>query len=140
MKKYVAEFVNRGLMVCGGGPVVLAIVFGILGTTGVVQALTVAEVCKGILTVTLLAFIAGGITMIYQVEELPLFPAILIHGGVLYLDYILIYLINGWLKSQLTPVLIFTGIFIVGYAVIWCIIYSVTKNTTNSLNKKLSAK
>lgn len=137
MKKYIAEFLKRGLMACGGGPVVMAIVFGILGATGVVQTLTVPEVCKGILTVSLLAFIAGGITMIYQVDKLPLFPAILIHGAVLYLDYILIYLINGWLQSQLTPVLIFTGVFIAGYAVIWCIIYSVTKNATNRLNKKL---
>lgn len=137
MKKYISEFCTRGLMVCGGGPVIVAIVFAILGATGVVQTFTVTEVCKGILTVTLLAFIAGGITMIYQVEELPLFTAILIHGVVLYLDYILIYLFNGWLKSQIVPILIFTGIFIAGYAVIWCIIYAVTKNTTDNLNKKL---
>lgn len=139
MKKYIAEFCKRGLMVCAGGPIVMAIVFAILGATGEVETFTVTQVCKGIFTVTLLAFIAGGSTVIYQIERLPLFSAICIHGVVLYLDYILIYLFNGWLKSQLIPVLIFTGFFVVGYGITWCIIYATTKNATASINKKLAA-
>ena len=139
MKKHVTNFAKRGLVAAAGGPVILAIVYGILGAVGVVESLTAGEVCLGILTVTLIAFIAAGITVVYEIEQLPLFPAILLHGIVLYLDYILIYLLNGWLKSQLIPILIFTGIFIAGYAVIWCIIYCTTKNTTASLNRKLNA-
>lgn len=137
MKKYVIGFLKRGLVAAAGGPVILAIVYGILGTTGVIVSLTATEVCMGILTVTLMAFIAAGITVVYEIERLPLFPAVLLHGIVLYLDYILIYLLNGWLKSQLVPILIFTGIFIAGYAVIWGIIYAITKRTTDSLNRKL---
>ena len=83
MKKYAVEFLKRGSMAAAGGPVVLAIVYGILGATGVASSLMPQEVCLGILSITLMAFIAGGITMIYTVEALPLICAILIHGGVL---------------------------------------------------------
>lgn len=137
MKKFVSQFFLRGLMSAAGGPVVLAIVYGILGATGEVTSFAPDEVCMGILTVTLLALAAGGMTAIYQIERLPLLSAILIHGGVLYITYFLIYMINGWLKQQWTPILIFTAIFIVGYALIWAIIYACSKAHTNKINKKL---
>ena len=137
MKKFGKEFLLRGLLACSGGPVVLAIVCGILGATGTVSHFSPNEVCMGILTVTLLAFIVAGMTAIYQLEQLPLISAILIHGAGLYIAYILIYLLNGWLKQQLIPIAIFTAIFIAGYAVIWLIIYSITKTKTEQLNRKL---
>ncbi len=137
MKKYVIEFCKRGLLAAAGGPVILAIVYGILGAVGVIDSLSPDTVCMGILTVTFMAFIAAGITMVYQIERLPLFSALLIHGIVLYADYILIYLLNGWLKHQLVPILIFTVVFVAGYAVIWLLIYSFTKSGTEQLNHKL---
>lgn len=139
MKKFLSNFFLRGLLAAAGGPVVLAIVYGILGATGEVHSFTPTEVCKGILTVTLLALTVGGMTAIYQVEWLPLFSAIVIHCGVLYAAYILIYLVNGWLKQQLLPVLIFTGVFLVGYAAIWLCIWAVTKAKTDGINRKLQA-
>lgn len=137
MKKFWKAFLFRGLISCGGGPVILAIIYGILGATGTVSQLSPIEVCMGILTVTLLAFIAAGMPAIYQLEQLPLISAILIHGAGLYLAYILIYLLNGWLQQQLIPILIFTVIFAAGYALIWLIIYAITKAKTEVLNKKL---
>lgn len=137
MKKFAKEFLFRGLIAASGGPIVLAIVYGLLGATGTVGSFSPAEVCMGILTVTLLAFIVAGMTAIYQLEQLPLISAILIHGAGLYATYILIYLLNGWLKHQLTPILIFTAAFVVGYALIWCLIYFFTKSKTKQLNQKL---
>ena len=137
MKKFWKEFLFRGLICAGGGPIVLAIIYGILGATGEVNQLTPNEVCMGILTITLLAFIVAGMTAIYQMEQLPLPTMILLHGGALYLAYILTYLLNGWLINQLTPILIFTGIFVGGYALIWLIIYCVEKIKTEKLNKLL---
>lgn len=137
MKKFAKEFLLRGLISCSGGPIVLAIIYGSLGASGAVSQLSPSEVCMGIVTVTLLAFIAAGMTAIYQLEQLPLFSAILIHGAGLYIAYILIYLLNGWLKRQLIPISIFTAAFISGYAVIWLIIYCVTKAKTERINKKL---
>lgn len=139
MKKFAKEFLFRGLISCGGGPVVLAIIYGILGATGTVEHFSPYEVCMGILTITLLAFIVAGMTAIYQMEQLPLICAILIHGAGLYTAYILTYLLNGWLLNQLTSILVFTGIFIAGYAVIWFIIYCVVKSKTKKINKILKA-
>ena len=137
MKKFAKEFLLRGLIACAGGPIVLAIIYGILGATGSVTSLTPHEVCMGMLTVTLLAFIIAGMTAIYQMEQLPLASAILIHGAVLYATYILIYLLNGWLVRQLIPILVFTGVFVVSYAVIWLIIYAVEKRKTQKINDLL---
>ena len=137
MKKLWKDFLFRGLICASSGPIVLAIIYGVLGATGTVEHFSPNEVCMGILTITLLAFIAAGMTAIYQLEQLPLPIMILLHGGALYVAYILTYLFNGWLEQQLIPILVFTGIFVAGYAVIWVIIYCITKTKTNALNKKL---
>ena len=137
MKKFWKDFLLRGLICAGGGPVVLAVIYGILGFTGAVETMTPTEVCTGILTITLLAFIAAGMTAIYQMEQLPLPIMILLHGGALYIAYILTYLVNGWLETALVPILVFTGIFVVGYAVIWLIIYLVEKAKAEKLNRLL---
>lgn len=138
MKRFWKEFFLRGLTCAAGGPVVLAIIYGILGATGAAECLSPKEVCFGILSITLLGFIAAGMTAIYQMEQLPLPTMILLHGGVLYIAYILTYLINGWLLNQLKPILTFTGIFIAGYGVIWVFIYLVTKARTEKINKMLN--
>ena len=137
MKKFWKEFFLRGLICAGGGPLVLAIIYGILGATGAVEAFTPREVCLGIITITLLAFLVAGMTAIYQMEQLPLPTMILLHGGGLYIAYLLTYLLNGWLMKQLIPILVFTGIFLAGYAAIWLIIYLINKINTKKLNAQL---
>lgn len=137
MKKFWKEFFLRGSICAGGGPVVLAIIYGVLGATGQVEALTPKEVSIGILSITVLAFVAAGMTAVYQTEQLPLPTMILLHGGVLYIVYILTYLLNGWLLNQLKPILVFTGVFIAGYGVIWLIIYHITRAKAKRINEKL---
>ena len=140
MKKNILEFLRRGLAACGFGPLVLAVIYIILQNHGIVQTLTVTEVSKGIFSLAALAFIAGGSGILYQFERLPLMVAILIHGCVLYISYLAVYLINGWLKQGVTPVLIFTGIFIAGYILIWAIIHLTNIRHTRNLNEKLKLK
>ena len=135
MKKFIHEFIRRGLMAAAGGPVVLAIVYGILGATGAADSLTPGEACMGILSVTLMAFIAAGITAVYQVERLPIASAIAIHGGVLYLDYLIMYLLNSWIPKG--GIGFFTVIFIAGYALVWVCIYTSIKIKTERLNRKM---
>ena len=137
MNKFLKEFLLRGLICAGGGPVVLAVIYGILGATGTVEAFSPREVCVGILSITLLAFIAAGMTAIYQTEQLPLPIMILLHGGALYIAYILVYLLNGWLQSSLIPILVFTGIFAAGYTLVWLVIYWIEKVRAEKLNKLL---
>ena len=140
MKKYILEFMRRGLAACGLGPIVLAILYLIMGRTGALELLRVDQVCIGIFSLSALAFIAGGMNMIYQIERLPLMVAILIHGGVLYVSYLATYLVNGWLKWGLTSILVFSGIFVVGYFAIWAVIYSIIKKNTDQINELLKQK
>ena len=66
--------------------------------------------------------------------------AILIHGGVLYVSYLCTYLLNDWLDLGMIPIIVFTAIFIVGYLVIWAVIYAAMKRKTAKLNEVLSRK
>lgn len=140
MKKHLTGFLTRGLMAASGGPLILAIILGVEGYAGRVTAIHPAEVCTGILTITLLAFIAAGLTEIYQIEQLPLVQAMMIHGAALYVDYLLIYLVNGWLRQQLVPILVFTGIFAGSYGIISLLIYRSVKKKTDRINRKLLRK
>ena len=140
MKKYIQEFVRRGLTAFGFGPMILAVLYLVLHRQGVIQVLTVNEVCLGIFTLSALAFVAGGMNMIYRIERLPLMPAILIHGSVLYASYLVTYLVNGWLDWGTVPILAFSGIFGIGYLGIWAIIYVIIRKNTTKLNEKLQQK
>ena len=137
MKRHILDFIRRGLAACGFGPIVLAVLYLILQQQGIVENLTVNEVCIGIVSLFVLAFIAGGMNFIYQIEQLPLMVAILIHGGILYISSLGTYLLNGWLEWGGIPILVFTGIFIVGYLVIWAVIYSIIKKNTDRINEVL---
>lgn len=140
MKRIAFEFIRRGFTACGIGPIVLAVIYMILQRHADVHALTVNQVSIGIFSLSALAFIAGGMNVIYQMERLPLMMAILIHGGVLYLSYLATYLVNGWMEWGAAPILVFTGIFIVGYLIIWAIIYSIIRRKTERLNEILKRK
>jgi len=140
MKKNVLEFLRRGFIACGLGPIILAILYLFLKRYAALETLTVEQTCVGIFSLSLLAFIAGGMNSIYQIERLPLMVAILIHGSVLYVSYLITYLINDWLKWGTIPILIFSGIFVVGYLAIWAIIYSVIRRNTEKINAALRQK
>jgi hypothetical protein len=137
MRKFILEFVRRGCIASGIGPVVLGLLYLILRQTGDLSVLTVNEVCVGIFSMTALAFVSGGINAIYQLERLPLMVAILIHGSVLYISYLGTYLLNAWLDLGLLPIAVFSAIFVVGYIVIWAVIYRIIKRNTDRVNAQL---
>jgi hypothetical protein len=137
MKKFILEFLRRGLIACGLGPIVLAILYLILQQSAAVEMLTVKEVCIGIFSLTALAFIAGGMNAIYQIEQFPLMIAILLHGTILYISYLVTYLLNDWLEWGAVPIVVFSAIFVIGYLVIWAVIYSIIKRNTAMLNEGL---
>ena len=137
MKRFILAFLRRGAFACGVGPIVLAVLYLILRGRGVLDTLTVEQVCMGILSLSALAFMAGGLNALYQIERLPLMGAVSIHGGVLYLSYLGVYLLNDWLTWDPVSLLVFTGIFVAGYVVIWIVIYSMIKRRTASVNELL---
>ena len=137
MKKHIKDFVIRGLVCAAGGPLVLAVIYGCMSfNTDIV--LTPREVSLGIISATVMAFIAGGINVVYHLERLPLIFAILIHGCVLYTDYLIVYLLNNWLPRNPQGFWTFTGIFVGSFALIWIFIYLHIKSKTERLNRKLS--
>ena len=140
MKRFLSDFMRRGMMAWGFGPLVLAVLYWILHTQGVVDTLTVEQVCTGILSITGLAFLAGGLNAVYQIEKLPLMVAMLIHGGVLYAAYLVTYLVNSWLEGGIIPIFVFTCIFVAGYFLIWAVIHALVKRNTARVNAVLKEK
>ena len=138
MKAFFKEFFKRGFISAWGGPFVLSIIYFIVGKLENIQNIPVNEVSLGIISITIMAFTAGGITAIYQNDFLPLASSILIHAAVLYFDYLIMYLLNDWLPRS--EIGIFTAIFAAGFAFIWFIIYLFIKNKTDGINKMRSAK
>ena len=137
MRKLFFAFMRRGSTACGLGPLVLAVLYLVLHRNGTIVTLTPHQVCIGIFSLSALAFTAGGMNVIYQIERLPLMVAMLIHGGVLYLGYLAVYLVNGWLEWGMTPVIVFSVIFVLGYLGIWAVIRTAIKKSTNEVNEKL---
>lgn len=95
-----------------GGPAILCIVWACLWHADTMQKLEMGEAILSVASSLVMAFIAGGISVIYQLEQLPKAMAALIQMAVLYVDYLGIYLLNGWLPLNAIPV--FTLIFAVG--------------------------
>lgn len=133
MKTFLKQFSIRGLMFAGLGPIIYAIAVLLDGDS----ALNALVVFKGIITIYLMVFIVAGSSCIWQIERLGVSIAILIHGGILYLCYLITYLVNGWLEKNLSVIGIFTIIFVVGYLLIVMMIYLAEKRRAKSLNMRL---
>ena len=76
MKRLIWEFLRRGTAACGLGPMVLAVLYWVLHRQGALETLTVDQVCLGIVSLAALAFVAGGMNVLYQIERLPLMAAV----------------------------------------------------------------
>lgn len=135
MKKFIKNFCSRGAMFAWGGPVILAIVWMCLKRAGVVADITVNEAVLGIISTTILAFIAAGVSVVYQIENLPKSFAGLLQAAVLYIDYLGFYLLNGWIP--LNKIWIFTVIFLVAFVIIWFSIYIPIRIKVNKINKMI---
>ena len=135
MKSFLKEFFKRGFISAWGGPFVLAIIYYCVGHFEGIENIPVNEVSLGIISITIMAFIAGGITAIYQNDILPLASSIMIHAAVLYLDYLIMYLFNDWIPRNGEAIGIFSTIFVLGYALIWLFIYLFSKNKIEKINR-----
>ena len=60
--------------------------------------------------------------------------------AILNIIYLAAYVVNGWFEQGITPILVSSGIFVVGYIVIWAVIYTVTQRSTAAVNEKLRGK
>ena len=137
MRKMIKDFFLRGMIAAWGGPVILSLVYLFIYKSGEISSMDIPTMVKGNLTVTLLAFIASGITVIYNSERLPYAMKTIIHFAVLYLDYVIIYLCNDWIKASSRSMLIFSLIFIGCFILVWLSIYIPTRINMKKMNDKL---
>lgn len=135
MKKYIKDFCVRGMAYAWGGPVIMVIVWMCLKLAGDITMLTVEQVFLGTISTTVMAFVAAGISVVYEIDNLPIAFAALIQCAVLYADYLGIYLLNGWLAAE--RVWIFSLIFIAGFIAVWFGIYIPNRIKVNKLNKTI---
>ena len=136
MNKYVKEFFHRGLMFAGFGPVILGLIFAIIETTQEGFSLGGYEVLIAIASTYLLAFVQAGASVFNQIESWPIAKSLFCHFGSIYLAYVLCYVVNTWIPFEIMAVAIFTGIFLVAYAVIWLTVYFIVKASEKKLNAK----
>lgn len=137
MNKYVKEFLHRGLVFAGFGPIILGIIIFIVSKTTDNLVLNAGEVLVGIVSTYLLAFVHAGASVFNQIEHWGIGKSLLCHLSTLYVAYSLCYLINTWIPFEPKVLLIFTAVFMGIYFVIWGIVYLSVKATSKSFNAKL---
>ncbi|MBR6786994.1 MAG: DUF3021 domain-containing protein [Clostridia bacterium] len=137
MNKYLKEFLHRGLIFGGFGPIILGIIYAILQKTVEGFNLDGTEILVAIVSIYILAFLHAGASVLYQIEEWSLLKSTLCHFLLLYLAYGSCYLINNWIPFDPNVLLIFTAIFVGGYLVIWLSVARSVKLISRKLNAKL---
>ena len=137
MNKYVKEFLNRGLIFGGFGPVVVGIVFAILQYTVEGFSLGGTQVLLAIISTYLLAFVQAGVTVFNQIEHWSTVKSLLCHFGSLYAAYSVCYVANSWIPFDPMVLVIFTAIFVVMFFVIWTVVYLSVRAASRKFNKTL---
>lgn len=137
MNKYMKDFLHRGLMFGGFGPVVAGIVFFILSETLDNFSLGGAEILISIVSTYLLAFVQAGASVFNQIEKWPIAKSLLCHFTTLYFAYSLCYIANSWIPFDWKVIGIFTAIFVIIYFIIWFSVYFIVKSTSKKLNTEL---
>ena len=137
MNKYVKEFLHRGLMFSGFGPIIFGIIIFIVSKTTDSFILEAGEVLIGIVSTYLLAFIHAGASVFNQIEHWSTGKSLLCHLSTLYVAYSLCYVANTWIPFEPKVLLFFTAIFMTIYFVVWGIVYFSIKATSKNFNAKL---
>ena len=137
MNKYVKEFLHRGLIFAGFGPIILGIVFAILEGTVDGFSLGGGEVFVAVLSTYAIAFVQAGASVFNQIEHWSLAKSLFFHFGSIYLVYVVSYLANTWIPFEPLAVLIFTAIFAVVYFVVWITVYLIARGCEKKLNARV---
>ncbi len=137
MNKYFKEFLHRGLIFAGFGPIIIGIIYAILERTLADFSLSGTQVFLGIISIYLLAFVHAGASVFNQIEEWPIAKSLGFHLATLYLAYTACYLLNSWIPLKAQVILIYTAIFLAVYFVIWLTVYIAVRLSSKKLNAKI---
>ena len=137
MNRYVKEFMHRGLLFGGFGPIILGIVLACIEAADASFSITAVQILLGVVSTYLLAFMQAGSTVFEQIEHWSTVKSTFFHFLSLYAAYVGCYLLNSWIPFEKMVVFIFTGIFTVGFFAIWGIVFVSVKLAEKKLNKAL---
>lgn len=138
MNTYVKEFLKRGLMFSGFGPIVAGIVYLCIESSGIDLNLTAGIVFLAIITTYIIAFVQAGSSVFNQIETWPKAKSLFFQMTSIYVVYMGGYLINNWIPFRIEVIIIFTSVYVTTYLTIWLTVYLITKNMTKKLNAILN--
>ena len=137
MNIYVKEFIKRGLMFSGLGPVTAALIIFIIFQLEEIPALSGMQVLIIVASTYILAFVQAGATVFNQIEHWSLPKSLACHFASLYAVYVLCYLVNTWIPFNINVILTFTIIFAASFFAIWTIVFLSVRHLSKKLNKNL---
>ena len=137
MNIYVKEFIKRGLMFSGLGPVTAALVIFIISHFEENLHLGASQVLIMAVSTYILAFVQAGATVFNQIEHWSLPKSLACHFASLYAVYVLCYLVNTWIPFNINVILTFTIIFAASFFAIWTIVFLSVRHLSKKLNKNL---
>ena len=139
MNYYVKEFLKRGLIFSGFGPIIAGIVYLSIEKSGVDLKLTGFNVFLAIITTYVIAFVEAGSSVFNQIDSWPKAKSLFFQMTSIYIVYIGGYLINNWIPFKIEVIVIFTSVYVTTYLAIWLTVYLISKNMTKKLNAKLNS-
>ncbi len=137
MNKYVKEFLHRGLMFGGFGPVILGIIYWILSVRIADFEIGGFDIFLGIVSTYLLAFVQAGVSVFNQIEHWSLPKSTLLHFLTLFVAYSLCYTGNTWIPFDPKVIAVFFAIFVAVYFAVWITVYISVKSTSKKFNAKI---
>lgn len=93
---------------------------------------------RDILSTSVLAFLVAGASILLQEERLGLAGALVLHGLFLYISYFVVYVINGWIATELKSIGIFTLVFVIFYSLLYIVLYTVERIKVRKINSGLN--
>ena len=138
MNKYLKDFLHRGLIFGGFGPIILGIVYMSISLSGVDLVLDGVDIFIAIVSIYLLAFVQAGVSVFNQIERWSVARSLFFHLSSLYLAYVATYLVNTWIPFEPVVILIFTAVFAVAYFAIWLTVFFITRAVTKKMNESIS--
>lgn len=139
MNYYVKEFLKRGLIFSGLGPIVAGIVYVIIELSGTKLSLSGFEVFLAILTTYIIAFVQAGSSVFNQVEKWSKVKSMFFQLISIYVVYIGGYLLNKWIPFKIEVIIIVSVTLIAIFLIIWLTVFLITKKVSKNLNDKLNA-
>lgn len=137
MNRYLKDFLHRGLIFGGFGPIVVAIVFMCISLADRGFSLTASQILLATVSSYLLAFVQAGVTVFNQIEHWSTVKSLLCHYVTLFAAYSVCYVVNSWIPFEPMVLVIFSVIFAVLFFVIWTIVYLSVRATSKRFNSQL---